>query len=117
MRPIEFRGLDAENGNIWRYGSLLRWPNRVCCIVEFDKEGNEISWDVLPETVGEYTGLRDKALWQIYEGDCLCGPDGRITIVKWDEYECGWNIAGHGIHLCKVVGNVHSNSDFIERSF
>lgn len=46
-----FSGIDCENEGKKRVGSLIEYPNGKCVIVEFDNNGEELSWDVIPESV------------------------------------------------------------------
>ncbi len=46
-----FSGIDCENEGKKRFGSLIEYPNGECVIVEFDNNGEELSWDVIPESV------------------------------------------------------------------
>lgn len=46
-----FSGIDCENEGKKRCGSLIEYPDGKCVIVEFDNNGEELSWDVIPESV------------------------------------------------------------------
>ena len=64
MREIKFRGKRADNGE-WIYGDLLR---RFGMYEIYRASG---TMRVIPETVGQFTGLKDKNEVEVYEGDIL----------------------------------------------
>ena len=130
MREILFRGKRVDNGN-WIEGYFCGKVNKSFfssaedCAQIIDKD---LWWyEVIHETVGQYTGLTDKNGKKIFEGDIVEGADftvedGGYGVVSFDEgaFEVsGNNIIGtfHENYWGKefeVIGNIHDNPDLLE---
>ena len=127
MREILFRGKTTRT-KLWVYGHYstnygtgnteIR-DKAECCFVE-----------VIPETVGQYTGLTDKNGKKIFEDDivkvtddngemnvCSCG----IGYVLF--YDGVWYIADEvndglydvsKIYYIEVIGNIHDNPELLK---
>lgn len=122
-REIKLRGKRLDNGK-WVIGSLLQDDYGTCMIVEF-VDHHEQWHEVDPETVGEYTGLKDKNGEDIYEGDIL--SDGRLFHIKWDSRGASWtgemnNDPEQQLDLCflitrkqtRVISNIHDNPELLK---
>lgn len=131
MREIKFRGKFIDTGE-WIYGNLIGKDVIVGEIVEWDSDYfcTEFWQKVNPETVGQYTGLKDRNGKEIYEGDIVWYSDEFNRIAKVELVpECGTGhyirTSGSGyyalnpstvkIHDIEVIGNIFENPELLER--
>lgn len=132
-REIEFRGLDRVEKK-WRFGCLLVIDGNPHIIESsdisevghhFQQEGDRPTW-VIPETVGQFTGLTDRKGKKIYEGDIVnaytldTGLPIRTGVIEFTEGIFAFSYAHIKIpmnmlstHLLEVISNVHDKHEII----
>ena len=109
MRDIIFRG-KRVNYNDWVYGNHINDDviNRDCFLGPYA---------VIPETVGQFTGLCDKNGKKIFEGDIVESQHGTRGFVEWNRAMCAFlvNIGDEWQTMddCpyEVVGNIYDNEE------
>ena len=129
MREILFRGKRKDNGK-WvegHYGEYYSGKEKVSCIsISKETISGSLYYDVIPETVGQYTGLTDKnGLTKVFEGDIIHGNLGNF-VVRWSDNISGF-VAGEKerTHPCmnrgtmkcyEVIGNIYDNPELIKEA-
>lgn len=152
MREIKFRGQRLDKSE-FVYGDLIHGvgskkgrtyilPNKVN--LAYVKDCHPLDGvEVIPESVGEYTGLKDKNGKEIYEGDIIVastypfqdnGKSNYVATVEW--LFSSWQYVLHCVNRNKrgissgmnqplqdehdiqvnfeVIGNIYENTDLIK---
>lgn len=136
MREIMFRGQDVDRKE-WVYGGYSLYPHtRFPCkptIYEVDS-GCWHPVEVIPETVGQYTGREDKNGQKIFEGDIIAAvlPDSKYQrrfewpLMHVEFWKGSFFLATeHGSMFSalsgfspyvtfEVVGNIHDNPEMLK---
>lgn len=128
MREILFRGKDDESGKfVYGYNGLEQdmrgsLPFVLKPSISWEEDKILFSSFVVPETIGQYTGLTDKNGKKIFEGDivkCYAGAScngfrehNATIIVDYEDY-----ISIMEISECeesKIIGNIYDNPELLK---
>lgn len=119
MREILFRGKRKDNGT-WIIGDIHK--NADFSKAHIHPIGEKArSFDVIPETVGQYTGCLDKEGTKVFEGDIVWdNQEEELGVVEFDEGEFyvsfdGNVVSGFAdvINCCCVQGNIHDDAKML----
>lgn len=156
IRTIIFRGKTTskelpirEFNNIWVEGDLIKnrdkyyiHPHGNVFRVEHELTKLMAAHEVIPETIGQFTGLTDKNGTKIFEGDYWIDTDddyllyvvefrngqfcfvsygvrGALMEYGWSETAGGWGecdcepMTDYNIETIEIFGNIHDNPELL----
>lgn len=144
MRDILFRGKRVDNGE-WVEGFYVQVDNKAYISLPLDISGDGVITmfdekqskahlytlspflEVVPESVGQYTGLNDKNGNKIFEGDIIRYPrydDSRIAAVTYSCEDTAYQLTREMARInigawfnsfeLEIIGNIHDNFELLE---
>ena len=133
MRETKFRGKCINNGEYgyqkdgdWVYGfpnfEVVESGGDYVGVYYINDWERGYTFEVDVNTIGQYTGLKDKKDKKIFEGDILKGifygfpfpvNDYKFRVF-WDNEEAGFKANYFNANECKIIGNIYDNKELLE---
>lgn len=126
MRQIKFRSKRLDNGK-WIIGYYLEMELcDGCGRCSYIKADGYEPIKVDPNTIGQYTGLKDKNGKEIYEGDILRSENGYAEPIGWSQDNAGFATMdfANGEYIYEIdqflaspktiSGTIHDNPELLE---
>jgi len=132
MKIVKFRAkiIRAGKWSKWIYGSLdfTKYTYQEARIVGYDDPVQY--WHKIDKnTIGQYTGQKDKNKKEIYEGDILRFSEVDTAVVEWNEkysyfmvkpiqdYYFDSDVLGHTLEYnnnVEIIGNIYDNPELLK---
>ena len=124
MQEILFRGKSLDN-NEWVYGGYMKNKNGIYITdtEHYHLNASYKNYLVIPETIGQYTGLEDKNGKKIFDGDKVMydyewTKPNEVGVITWNESNASFQIKGHipsssmkHLDRMKVIGNIFDEKE------
>ena len=140
MKEALFRGKSKTTGE-WVFGSLVTLKEKGIVKFYFIRNNTDITkntlvkeivCEVIPETVGQYTGIKDIFNKEIYKDDIvqeyLNAKKRKIYVVEEDpidpamflqdinnEYVPEYDFVAVGTRKLQIIGNIHDNPELLQK--
>lgn len=120
MRDIIFRGKSIKGE--WHIGLLAHVGNAWYIS---NKAGVATAFEIVPQTFGQYTGLKDRKGTDIFEGDIVniirAEENGKV---EWRENDAAFEVVGDCLEASflenlygrdvEVIGNIYDNPELLK---
>lgn len=132
-RDIEFRAKNNLGEWVYGYVAVVELWSGFSVWKIFNADNSKEGTPIDPKTLGQYTGVKDKRDFKIYEGDVVTAwiettpnyynPDDNIHLVKGEVFlDVGCFLFGDGYYLdgdhiwgLEIIGNIHDKPELLEK--